>query len=55
MRAFTSGESTSRNRQFWVFPPLGARTAASRILACTSMGIGSVVTRRMARVVYSAS
>ena len=33
----------------------GARIVASRIRICTSSGIGSGLTRRMARVVYSAS
>jgi len=36
-------------------PPLGARIAASRILAWTPAGIGSGRTRRMALVVYNAS
>jgi len=53
--ALTPGSSSRRNRQFWELPPLGARTAASRIRACTSSGIGSLVTRLIARVVYSAS
>src|ERR1700730_9403084 len=43
------------NRQFCMLPPLGARTAASRILACASTGMASGFTRRIARVVYSAS
>src|SRR5207253_766474 len=47
--------STNMNRQFCMLPPLGARTAASRIFACTSAGIGSGLTRRIARVVYRAS
>ena len=51
MPAFTSGESTSRKRQFWVLPPLGARTAASRMRVWASIGMGSEVTRRIARVV----
>src|SRR4051812_8575623 len=42
-------------RQFCMLPPLGARTAASRIFACTSTGMTSGFTRRIARVVYSAS
>ena len=40
MRPMTAGSSTSRNRQPWALP-LGARMAASRIVACTSAGIGS--------------
>jgi hypothetical protein len=51
MAAFTSAESTSRNLQFWLLPPLGARTAASRMRVWASSGIGSEVTRRIARVV----
>src|SRR4051812_24506192 len=54
-RSLTAGESTSRNRQSCVFPPLGARTAASRMRSCTAMGTGSGRTRRIALVVYRAS
>jgi len=43
------------NRQSWALPPLGARIAASRMRAWTGWGIGSGRTRRIARVVYSAS
>jgi hypothetical protein len=39
------------NRQFWALPPLGALIAASIMRACTSAGIGSARTRRIALVV----
>ena len=34
-----------------LFPPLGARMAASRMRCCTSIGMGSGLQRRIARVV----
>src|SRR5680860_1529814 len=49
------GSVTTTNRQFWTFPPEGARMAVSSMESTTSSGMGSGLTRRIARVVYRAS
>jgi hypothetical protein len=46
---------TTRNRQRWVLPPLGAHWAACRILLISSYGTGSGFSRRIARIVLMTS
>ena len=55
MAALRSGSVTTRNWYGWMFPPLGAWTAARRQAHTSSSSTGLSVKRRMARVVMSAS
>src|SRR5215472_2469735 len=50
-----AGSLMTRNRQRCIFPPLGARTPASRILRINSLGTGSGFNRRIERVVLMIS
>ena len=54
-RFLVSRSRMTRKLQRWVLPPLGARTAASRIVVTTSSDTGSEVKLRIARWVYMAS
>ena len=53
-RARLSASVTSRKRQGWALPPLGAWRAASRMSRRSARARGSGRKRRMARIEYSA-
>jgi hypothetical protein len=46
---------TTKNRQRWVLPPLGAHWATCRILLISSSGTGSGFSRRIASIVLMTS